>query len=157
MFTRYLILALMLTCAEQLSAQVSPVKFSDIEGLQQKEKRIVMVIIGTEWCKYCNSIKQSVLKDKKLTATLGRSFYTVFLNAEYKQDISFAGRAFKYKPTGVNTGVHELAGELGTINKQLAFPSLCFLNDKNEIIYQHAGYLAPISLASLLEKLSGQL
>ena len=153
---RLLILTLLLTCAERLSAQVSPVKFSDIEGLQQKEKRIVMVIIGTEWCKYCNAIKQTVLKNKKLTGTLERSFYTVFLNAEYKHNIFFAGREFKYNPSGVNTGMHELANELGTINKQLSFPSLCFLNEKNEIIYQHSGFLDPVSLASLLEKLSIQ-
>ena len=150
----WLFMALLIFSAGELSAQVNPVTFNQIKGLQQKEKRLVLVLIGTEWCKYCHAMKQTILNDKKLAGTLKRSFYTVFLNAEDRSDIFFAGRGFKYKPTGFNTGVHQLAEELGTINGQVSFPSLCILNDKNEIIYQHSGFLKSSSMAILLGKLS---
>lgn len=147
---------LLLTCSPLLWAQVSTIRFSEVEHFQKKEKRIVMVLISAEWCKYCDAMKRAVLTDKRLDITLDRSFYTVFLNADHQEDIVFAGRKFTYKPSGVNTGVHELAAELGTINKQLSFPSLCFLNEKNEIIYQHAGYLDPAGLSLVLKTLARQ-
>ena len=112
-----------------------------------------MVLVGTEWCKFCHAMKHSILRDKKLKVPLARNFYTVFLNAEEKNNIVFADRVFKYKPTGVNTGVHQLAEELATIQGQVSYPSLVFLNHKNEIIYQNAGYLDPAKLAVLLQTL----
>jgi thioredoxin-related protein len=155
-FTRLLLLTLLLAFSQQLSAQVKEVTFREVELFQRGEKRIVMVLIGAEWCKYCDAMKRSVLKDKRLTGILDKAFYNVFLNADNKDDIIFAGRKFTYKPSGINTGVHELVEELGTINKQISFPSVCFLNEKNEIIYQHAGYLSPVALGTVLETLARQ-
>lgn len=149
------LITVVLFCSERKAyAQTIVADFGEIENLQLKEKRLVMVLIGTDWCKYCNSMKQAVLKDKSLGAVLKGNFYSVFLNAEEKADIDFAGRRFKYKPTGSNTGVHELAQELGTINGQIAYPSVCFLNEKYEIVYQHPGYLNPADLGLLLTRLS---
>jgi thioredoxin-related protein len=150
---RILICVLMLSVSTELPAQVGPLKFSEIKALQLKEKRPVVVLIGTEWCKYCHAMRQSMLHDKNLKAVLASSFYTVFFNAEDKSDIFFAGRNFKFKPTGANTGLHELAEALASINGQISYPSLCLLNERNEIIYQHAGYLDPRAMALLINSL----
>ena len=48
----------------------------------------------------------------------------------------FNKATFQFKPTGNNSGIHELAIQLGTINKQLNYPVLCILNSENEIIFQ---------------------
>ena len=78
----------------------------------------------------------------------------VFFNAEERRSVSFAGREFKFKPTGTTTGVHELAEALGSIEGSLSYPTLCFLNNKNEIIYQYGGYLDPKSFFKTLEIIS---
>jgi thioredoxin-related protein len=137
-----------------LIPQPKLVSFEQVKNLQAKEKKLVMVVIETDWCKFCHATKQTVLHNKIVSGILKEFFYTVFLNAEEKNDISFGGRKFKHKPTGVNTGIHQLAEQLGTINGQISYPSICFLNEGNEIIYQHAGYLNPESLTILLTKLS---
>ena len=84
---------------------------------------------------------------------MNSDFYFIDFNAEEKRDISFNGKTFKYQPTGNNVGVHELALQLGTINNQIAYPVLCVLNEKNEIILQYNNYLSPKDFKLLLEKL----
>ncbi|HXH98682.1 MAG TPA: thioredoxin family protein [Sphingobacteriaceae bacterium] len=134
-------------------AQVRPVQFEELKTLQEKEQKLVMVLIETDWCKYCQAMKHAISKNKQVSATLNKSFYTLFLNAEHKQTINFAGKRFIYKPNGINTGSHQLANHLGTIEGQLWFPSICFLNAKNEIVYQHGGFLDSSSMLKLLNAL----
>lgn len=150
---RLLMLSLLMLGASALSAQVRTIKFDELKGLQQKEKRLVMVLVGTEWCKYCHAMKHSILRNPKIKTTLANNFYTVFLNAEEPDNIIFADQVFKYKPNGVNTGVHQLAEELATIQGQVSYPSLIFLNHKNDIVYQNSGYLEPAKLAVLLQRI----
>jgi thioredoxin-related protein len=139
-----------------LKAQSQPVTFDKIAGLQKLEKRPVFILIQTNWCKYCGSMKHSMFKNREISALLDKKFYVVLLDAEEKNTINFAGRSFRYQPTGKNVGIHQLAKELGTIHGQISYPSVCFLNEKNEIIFQHAGYLNPEALKKILMSVSGQ-
>jgi hypothetical protein len=62
------------------------------------------------------------------------------LNGEEKKDITFFGKTFKYKPTGTNTGRHELANKLATKEKKIAYPTSIILNTKFEIDVQLIGF-----------------
>lgn len=99
-------------------------------------------------------MKNSMLKNKEVAGVLKQNFYFIFLDAEEKRDIVFSGHRFKFKPTGIHTGIHELAEQLGTINGQITYPTLSFLNEKNEIIYQQDGFLKPDALAFLLKQVA---
>ncbi len=137
-----------------INAQVINVDFEQIKGLQEVKKKPVMVFIQTDWCKYCNLMKQTLKYDEETTRLLNENFYVVYLNAEERKAIKFSGREFKFKPTGANTGVHQLALELGTIDGGISYPTLCFLNDKNEITYQYGGFLDSKSLLKTLQIIS---
>lgn len=154
MYKTLILLSMTFILREMAVAQVRPVSFEELRILQAAQARPVAVLITTNWCKYCHAMKNSMLKNKEISAVLAGSFYVIFLDAEENRDIYFAGRNFKFKPSGRNTGLHELAEQLGTINGQIAWPSLCFLNNKNEIIYQHDGFLDPSGLKLLLKELS---
>jgi thioredoxin-related protein len=152
MFRSVVFICLMLPYS--LLAQVKPVQFSQIAALQQKEEKLVMVFIYTDWCKYCKAMRHAMMNNKKLSDLLNRRFYTVFFDAESTENIVFAEQIFKYKPTGLNIGVHQLAEQLGAIDGQLSFPTLCFLNKKNEIVYQYSGFIDSQSLLKLLSIVS---
>lgn len=137
-----------------VKAQVKAVELEQLSMLQKVDVKPVLVFIQTDWCKYCNQMKQTLKKDQLSTELLNKKFHVVFFNAEERRTISFAGREFNFKPTGTNTGVHELAEALGTIEGSLSYPTLCFLNKKNEIIYQYGGYLDPKSFFKTLEIIS---
>ncbi|HQS04748.1 MAG: hypothetical protein B7X86_15025 [Sphingobacteriales bacterium 17-39-43] len=133
----------------ELSAQNRIVKFEEIKTLQEKEPKPIVVLIMTSWCKYCHAMKNTMTRDPKVAAVLNEKFYTVFLDAEDMNDIFFAGRTFKHK-----AGLHELARELGTQNGQVSYPTITVLNIKDEIIYQHDGFLNPRAMLFMLEKVS---
>lgn len=67
--------------------------------------------------------------------------------------VQFNGGIFKYKPSGNNTGIHELAEQLGTVDHKLSFPTLCFLNANYEIIFQYNQYINSNDLKTILHRL----
>ncbi len=137
----------------QLSfAQMQEVRFEQLDSVQKTEKRPVVVFLHTSWCKYCGTMKNITFKNEDVIKLLNQKFYFVSLDIEEKRDIPFRRYTFRYKPTGAGTGVHELAEQLGTINGQIAYPSICFLNADNEIIYQREGFVAAKDFLSILKK-----
>lgn len=134
-------------------SQVQTVQFKNLDSLQRKERRPVVVFLHTSWCKYCGTMKNTTLKNKEVADLLNQKFYYVSLDIEEKSDIAFRGYTFKYKPTGANTGVHQLAEQLGTINGQIAYPGICYLNADYEIIHQQEGYVPPKEFLKILKSL----
>ena len=133
--------------------QLKSYSFEEIDRLQQIQKRKIIVFIHTDWCQFCQRMKATTFKNQEIIEKLNSDFYFIDFNAEEKRDISFNNHVFKFQPSGNNVGVHELALQLGTINNQIAYPTLCVLNEKNEIIFQYNIYLSPNDFKILLGKL----
>lgn len=127
--------------------------FEEIDSLQQTEKRIIVVFIHTDWCKFCNTMKNTTFKDENIAQLLNENFWFADLDAEETKDITFSGHTFKYKPTGRKTGIHELAEQLGTIDGKIAFPTLCILNSNHEIIFQYGQFLSSEGLQKVLTEI----
>lgn len=150
---KLLLLSLLFGVIPSGFAQLNLVFFEQIDSLQNIDKRKVIVFIHTDWCQFCHAMKNTTLKNKNIIKELNDNFYFIDFNAEEKRTITFNKATFKFKPTGNTSGIHELAIQLGTVNKQLNYPILCILNDVNEIIFQHSGYLNPKELNLILAKL----
>jgi len=99
-------------------------------------------------------MERTTFTDESVISKLNDRFYFVSFDAESRQKITFNGHEFRFKPSGNHTGVHELAVALGTIDKQIAYPILCILNDKYEILFQHSGFLTAKDFNAVLQKLS---
>jgi thioredoxin-related protein len=128
-------------------------KFEEIDSLQKVEKRNIIVFIHTDWCKYCTAMQSKTFNNEKVQNEINEGFYFVSFDAEEKQKIVFNNNNFVFKPNGNNSGIHELAIQLGTINNQINYPVLCVLNDKNEIIFQHNSYLNAKQLIKILKSI----
>lgn len=136
-------------------AQTGYVTFRQLDSLQQQEKRPVVVFLHTSWCKYCGSMKATTFKNTGVVTLLQKDFYFVDLDIEEKSDILFRGHTFRFKPTGAGTGVHELAEQLGTVNGELGYPTVCLLSPEYEILYQKAGFMGPKELITVLSSVKG--
>lgn len=134
-------------------AQLHLAQFEQIDSLQKVEKRNVVVFIRTDWCKYCKVMHNKTFKNEAVIKLINEKFYFVDFDAEEKREIVFNKASFTYKPSGSSSGVHELALQLGTINKQISYPTLCILNYKNEIIFQYSSFLNGRDLMKILGKL----
>lgn len=137
---------------KQPFAQLKAYQFEQIDSLQKIEKREVIIFIHTDWCKYCQSMKHTTFKNKGLVNLLNNDFYFVSFNAEINQHIQFNGKSFHFKPTGTNTGVHELAEELGNVDGNLSYPALCILDADFEIVFQYNAFLTVDNLTEILQK-----
>ena len=131
-------------------AQLNMVQFEQIDSLQTIEKRSIVVFIHTDWCKYCQVMKANTFKNQEVVQLLNSKFYFVDFDAEQKRKIKFNSTHFAFKPNGTSAGIHELAMALGTINGQLSYPTLCVLNAKNEIVFQHNSFLTAKDLSAVL-------
>ena len=136
-----------------LFAQIKSYQFQQIDDLQKNEKRSTVVFIHTDWCKYCKLMQQTTFKNKNIIKLLNEQFYFIDFNAEEKLSITFNAKTFKYKPTGSNTGIHELAEQLATVDSKISYPTLCFLNPNNEIIFQYNEFINVKNLIILLQQL----
>ena len=143
-------LFLLFLAFKQGFAQINKVQFEQIDGLQITEKRNVIVFIHTDWCKYCKVMQNKTFKNENVIELINNNFYFTDFNAEEKRQIKFNNNIFSFKPNGNNSGIHELAIELGTINNQINYPILCVLNERNEIIFQYNRLLNTKDLIKIL-------
>ncbi len=120
------------------NAQLERTSFEALEEKMQEEPRPVLVFIHTNWCKFCKMMEKRTFQDEEVVDLLNENFYFVALDAEQEKDIPFRGKTFEYVPNGPNTGLHELAWQLGEINGQIGYPTLTMLNPQYEIIFQKA-------------------
>ena len=151
--TLFLLLVLLWSPGSSYGQLADAVTFQQLDSLQKKEQKPVLVFIHTSWCKYCQAMEHTTFQNKEVKEMLEKSFYFVELNAEEKKDIKVKGHTFHYRPTGAGAGQHELAQELGSINGKISFPTLCFLNADYEIIYQRSGFLTAKELIEILKTL----
>jgi thioredoxin-related protein len=129
--------------------QVKKYSFEEVDSLQQFNRKKIIVFLNTDWCAYCQMMKVTTFKNDKVVNALNKDFYFIDFNAESKSDVIFGGTVFKYKST---LGVHQLAEQLGTIDGKLAYPTVCFLNEKLDIVYQHNEALTAKEFLKLLSE-----
>lgn len=134
-------------------SQIALQPIDQLDYLQKNQNRFVVVFIHTDWCKYCQAMKNTTFKDEEIAELLNQNFWFVDFNAEKKRDITFNGHIYKFRPTGNNTGIHELAEQFTTFNGVVTYPSICILNPNHEIIFQYNQFLSANDLKSLLNKI----
>ena len=133
-------------------AQLKSYSFEEAEKLSKENPKPIAVFVHTDWCKYCRMMENSTFKNPEIIKILNERFYFVPLDAETKSDITFNNYIFKYKPTGQNTGIHELATALATVNNQVSYPTITILDAKKDILFQKQSYIKAKELIPLLEK-----
>ena len=133
-------------------AQLKTHTFEEAEKLAKENPKPFVVFIYTSWCNYCKMMENSTFKNSEVMTILNDSFYFISLDAESKTAIHFNNHTFQFIPKGQNTGVHELATALATINSQVVFPSITVLESDFSIVFQKHSFLSSNELLVLLEK-----
>ncbi len=136
---------------QNLNAQeLKKVTFEELPTLQAQENRPVLVFLTADWCMYCKRVKHTAFEQNDIIASLNKDFYFIEFDGENKKPVTFLGQVYEYKPTGPNTGTHELAALLATENGELSYPTFLILNAKFELLYRYAGYMKTSEIRELL-------
>ncbi|MEO6189968.1 MAG: DUF255 domain-containing protein [Saprospiraceae bacterium] len=119
------------------SPTIKWMSWEQMESAQKKEKRKVVVDLYTDWCGWCKRMDATTFQDPDVINTVNKNFYAVKFNAEYKTDINFKDKIYKFVPQG-NRGYHELAAMIA--NGQLSYPTFVFLDETMTTIQPLPGY-----------------
>lgn len=136
-------------------AQLKTHTFQEAEQLSKVNPKPIVVFIHTSWCNYCKMMEKSTFKNKEVVAELNDNFYFVSFDAETKEQILFNNHTFNFKPTGTNTGIHELATALATINGQVVYPTVTILGTDQSILFQQDSVIRAKAMLSILQKANG--
>lgn len=151
---KLILILLLFSCAIPSGfAQLKSYSFEEVEVLNQKNPKPTLVFIHTSWCKYCKIMEKSTFQNPEVIQTLNEKFYFILLDAESKQDVIFNNHTFKFKPNGLNTGIHELATELATINNEIVYPTIAVLDSNFSIVFQKHSILNTKELLFILQKI----
>jgi thioredoxin-related protein len=133
-------------------AQLRSYSFEEAEKLSRENPKPFVVFVHTSWCNYCKMMENSTFKNPEIIKLLKTDFYFISLDAESKEDIHFNNHTFSFKPNGQNTGIHELATELATIDSQVIYPTITILQPDFSIMFQKHSFLSGNQLLTVLEK-----
>jgi len=131
--------------------QLKTYTFEEVDNL--KEQKPIVVFLNADWCTYCKVMENTTFKNEKIISRLNDDFHFISFNGESKDAVTFQNQIFKYKSTGKNTGVHELAEALGTYKGKLLYPTTVILNTNKEIIFQYPYLLRPKAFLKVLREI----
>ncbi len=134
-------------------AQLKTYSFEEAEKLAKENPKPFVVFVHTSWCNYCKMMENSTFKNPEIITLLNTDFYFIALDAESKTTIQFNNHKFQFKPKGKNTGIHELATELATIDSQVVYPTITILNPDFSIVFQKHSFLNAKKLLVVLKNL----
>lgn len=134
-------------------AQLKTYTFEEAEKLCKENPKPFVVFIHASWCNYCKMMENLTFKDSEVIRLLNTDFYFISLDAESKNDIHFDNHVFQFKPNGQNTGIHELATELATIDSQVVYPTVAILQTDFSIVFQKHSFLNAKELLVVLVKI----
>ncbi|WP_430614410.1 thioredoxin family protein [Flavobacterium sp. JP2137] len=132
-------------------AQLATTNFVEIEQLMQKEARPLLVFFYTDWCSYCALMKQKTFADQALIKELNDNYYLIFFDGESRETLWWNQVKMEFVKRGLKSGTHQLATYFAEQKGVVTYPSLVFLTDQYQKIYQQNTYLKASELHALLQ------
>lgn len=126
--------------------------FEEAVKRNEQEPRKFMIDVYTDWCGWCKKMDASTMKNPVIMQNLRENYYAVKMDGEYKKDINFGGRTYKYVAQG-RRGYHELPAEL--MQGRMSYPTLVFLDEEYNVIQPLPGYKTARDLDPILTFFGG--
>lgn len=106
--------------------------------LTKKEPRKILIDVYTDWCGWCKVMDKNTYNNKIIAEYINKTYYSVKLNAEQKEDIIIGNKTYKYIPQKPR-GYHELAAVF--LDGKMGYPSVVFLDEKARRLQSIQGYI----------------
>jgi len=130
-----------------MAQEVKWYSFLEAVALNEKAPRKILIDVYTDWCGWCKVMDKETFQDPVIAKILSEKFYPVKFNAESKDPITFENHTFVNSGTG-SRPVHQLAAAL--LNGKMSYPSIVFMNEKNQLITAVPGFQKPQEMEPLL-------
>jgi len=121
--------------------------FKELEKLQKKQPRKVLVNFGADFCNTCKVMKSTSFSDTSLANYLNKNFYLVHFNESSTDTILFKGEK-TFNTLINNFPMHTLGLKLS--NNRFALPTLVMLDEQLNTIDALNFYQSPERLRPIL-------
>ncbi|HLY69957.1 MAG TPA: DUF255 domain-containing protein [Puia sp.] len=125
---------------------VNWINFAELSSNLQKEKKLVLIDVYTDWCGWCKVMDSKTYSNKKVVDYLQNKFYAVKFNAESKDDIAWEGKNYHYS---AEYRCNELA--LYLLHGQMAFPTTVIIPADGSQPQAIPGYLPTKDFESIVK------
>lgn len=150
----FIIVSLLLTISYAMAQDKNTtIPIEALADSLNKQAKPVLILLSTDWCRYCKMQKNQLERNQDFQAAKN-NFYFVEFNAETKDSILFNEKTYHYKSSGLSTGIHELATELGDRKEGISYPLWVVLDKDYKVLLRRNGLLAPDELKKIIDVLS---
>lgn len=132
--------------------KVKTYSFKELEKLQKKNPKKVMVNIGAVFCNTGRVMSKTTFCDTAIAAYINKHFYLIDFNAEESDTIVFKNQKY-YKQLVNNYPLHNLT--LALTNNRLSLPALVFLDEQLNTIETLNFYQSPQQLRPIVRFFGG--
>ncbi len=137
-------LTILLLQSARAGEKIHWLSITQAEQLCHKTPRKIFIDIYTGWCGWCKKLDAETYSDSGVAAYINAHFYPVKLDAETRDTILYQNKTFTFNPAyKVNMVSYEFCDNSG-------YPTLSFLNEKQEKLMQWPGFLNPQDMMVLL-------
>lgn len=128
-------------------AAVKLYSVEEVEKLQKKKPKKVLVNIGADFCNTCIIMNKTTFMDSALAAYINKNYYLINFNASRSDTVVY--KSEKYYPVMVNNfPIHSLA--LKFCNNRFSLPTLCILDENLNTIDALNFYQSPERMKPIL-------
>ena len=109
------------------STEIKWMSLSEVETAMKKKPKKIFVDVYTDWCGWCKRLDATTYKDAAVVKYINENFYSVKLDAEMKQPVTYQGKIYTYEASmKKNSIANEFMGASGSQCKQVgnAFPPM---------------------------------
>ncbi len=131
-----------------VKANVKLYSFKDIEKLQKKKPKKILINIGTGFCNSCKVQTATTFKDTAVANYINKHYYLMNYDAESADTIVFKGEAC-YKALVNGYPLNTFA--LKVTNNRLSFPTIAVLDEKQNTLDALNSFLTPANLLPILK------
>ena len=139
------IFAFSLTASAQ---EINWMSFTEAVEANKKEPRKFIIDVYTDWCGWCKRMDASTFSNAVIVDYINKNYYAVKMDGEYKKDIVFNDRTYKFVPRG-RRGYHELPAEL--MGGKMSYPTIVYLDEDYGIIQSIPGYRSAKDLEPIIK------
>ena len=146
-----IILGMLLVVSSAATAQDKVVWLEMNEALvkSKEEDKKIFIDLYTDWCSWCKKMDKATFQKADIADYINSNFIPVKFNAEYRKDITYKGKLYSYSNYG-KRGYHELAAELSKNLGRLSYPTIIFLDEKQDVIQPIPGFQDPKSFEVIM-------
>lgn len=122
--------------------------FTEAAEASEKEPRKIVIDVYTDWCGWCKKMDASTFNNPTIAKYINEKYYAVKMDGEFKEEITFKGRTYKFVPNG-RRGYHELPAEL--MNGRMSYPTIVYLDEEFNLIQALPGFRSAQDIEPILK------